>query len=237
MGVCPPTSATLLQNLASDSQHARWGEFVARYRPMMAAFMQSHFPTLDADEAIQQTLIALIRIFPVYHYVPDERGSFHNYLTGILRHKALKLRAAENRMLEQRRALSRAALSGASSGASLSRATSSGVSPDVSLSRAALAKEPYPPSAAPPRAAEEEAWRAAVFEIALQQYLADDTVQPRTKQVFARLSLNGEKPEAVAAAFGLTRNAVDQIRSRAMTRLRALVKALEQVDDARFEHN
>ena len=242
MGVCPPTSATLLQNLASDSQHARWGEFVARYRPMMAAFMQSHFPTLDADEAIQQTLIALIRIFPVYHYVPDEKGSFHNYLTGILRHKALNLRAAENRAVEQRRALSRAASIGApspcaSSGAALSRAALSGASPDVSLSRAALAKEPYPPPAAPPRAAEEEAWRAAVFEIALQQYLADDTVQPRTKQIFTRLALNGEKPEAVAAAFGLTRNAVDQIRSRAMTRLRALVKALEQVDDARFDHN
>lgn len=59
MGGCPQTSATLLQNLASDSQHARWGEFVARYRPMMAAFMRSSFPTLDADEAIQQTLIAL----------------------------------------------------------------------------------------------------------------------------------------------------------------------------------
>lgn len=227
MGGCPQTSATLLQNLASDSQHARWGEFVARYRPMMAAFMRSSFPTLDADEAIQQTLIALIRIFPVYRYVPDEKGSFHNYLTGVLRHKALKLRAAENRAAERRRALSRAASFYASSGAA--------------LSCAALAKEPSPlaatSAAASSRAAEEEKWRAAVFEIALQQYLADDAVQPRTKQIFTRLALNGEKPEAVAAAFGLTRNAVDQIRSRAMTRLRALVKALEQVDEAAFEHN
>lgn len=227
MGGCPQTSATLLQNLASDSQHARWGEFVARYRPMMAAFMRSSFPTLDADEAIQQTLIALIRIFPVYRYVPDEKGSFHNYLTGVLRHKALKLRAAENRAAERRRALSRAASFYASSGAA--------------LSCAALAKEPSPlaatSAAASSRAAEEEKWRAAVFEIALQQYLADDAVQPRTKQIFTRLALNGEKPEAVAAAFGLTRNAVDQIRSRAMTRLRALVKALEQMDEATFEHN
>ena len=170
-------------------------------------------------------LIALIRIFPVYRYVPDEKGSFHNYLTGVLRHKALKLRAAENRAAERRRALSRAASFYASSGAA--------------LSCAALAKEPSPLAAAEAasRAAEEEKWRAAVFEIALQQYLADDAVQPRTKQIFTRLALNGEKPEAVAAAFGLTRNAVDQIRSRAMTRLRALVKALEQVDEAAFEHN
>ena len=87
---CPTTSATLLRDLASDTQHARWGEFVARYRPMMEAYLRRHFPALDADEAIQETLIALIRIFPVYHYVPDEKGSFHNYLTGVLRHKALK---------------------------------------------------------------------------------------------------------------------------------------------------
>lgn len=241
MGGCPQTSATLLQNLASDSQHARWGEFVARYRPMMAAFMQSHFPTLDADEAIQQTLIALIRIFPVYRYVPDEKGSFHNYLTGVLRHKALKLRAAENRAAERRRALSRAASFGVTPPCASSGAPSFCASSDAALSCAALAKEPAPLAAASAaalsRAAEEEAWRAAVFEIALQQYLADDTVQPRTKQIFTRLALNREKPEAVAAAFGLTRNAVDQIRSRAMTRLRALVKALEQVDEATFEHN
>ena len=28
----PTTSTTLLRDLAQDSQHARWGEFVARYR-------------------------------------------------------------------------------------------------------------------------------------------------------------------------------------------------------------
>ena len=86
------------------------------------------------------------------------------------------------------------------------------------------------------RDADERAWREAVFEVALQQYLADETVQERTRQVFVRLAVNGEKPEAVAAAFGLTRNAVDQIRSRALRGLRARVRALERVDDAAFEH-
>ena len=204
---CPTTSATLLRDLASDTQHARWGEFVARYRPMMEACLRSHFPSLDADETIQETLIALIRIFPVYHYVPDEKGSFHNYLTGVLRHKALKAVASERRAADRRRAL---------------------------RERAATAATP---SAAAPDEADEKAYREAIFEIALQQYLADDAVEPRTKQVFTRLAVNGEKPEAVAASFGIARNAVDQIKSRALTRLRALVKALESVDDAEVEHN
>lgn len=80
------------------------------------------------------------------------------------------------------------------------------------------------------------AWRKAIFEIALQQYLADDTVQPRTKQIFVRLAVNGEKPEIVASAFGLSRNAVDQIRSRAMRSLRMRVMALEKVENAALGH-
>ena len=66
MAGIPTTSTTLLRELAQDSQHARGGEFVARYRPMMEAFMRERFPSLDADDVIQETLIELIRVFPVY---------------------------------------------------------------------------------------------------------------------------------------------------------------------------
>ncbi len=93
----PETSTTLLRNLARDSRHARWGEFVARYRPMMEAYMRERFPAVDADEAIQQTFVTLIKMLPVYHYSPEETGHFRNYLTGILRHKSLRLiKQAEN---------------------------------------------------------------------------------------------------------------------------------------------
>ena len=68
----PETSTTLLRDLAQDSQHARWAEFVERYRPMMEAFMRERFPTVEADDVIQETLIALIETLPVYHYSPEE---------------------------------------------------------------------------------------------------------------------------------------------------------------------
>ena len=88
MARIPTTSTTLLRDMANDLQHERWGEFVTRYRPMMEAFMHERFPSLEADDIIQETLIALCKILPSYRYAPDEKGHFHNFLTGILRNKA-----------------------------------------------------------------------------------------------------------------------------------------------------
>lgn len=206
MGATPRTSTTLLRDLADGEQHARWGEFISRYRPMMEAFMHRVFPSIDADEAIQETFIALIGIFPSYRYVPEEKGSFHCYLTGVLRHKALRMMEHERRLENCRKTFTE------------ERA-------NESCAQSAESREDS-----------DMAWRKAIFEIALQQYLADDTVQPRTKQIFVRLAVNGEKPEIVASAFGLSRNVVDQIRSRAMRSLRMRVMALEKVENAALGH-
>ena len=42
------------------------------------------------------------------------------------------------------------------------------------------------------------------------------------------VAIGGEKPADVAADYGLTRNAVDQIRHRVATRLRALATTLAE---------
>ena len=85
----PETSTTLLRDIA-DTDSARWPEFVSRYRPMMISYLKTHFPAVDADEIVQETLIALAKAMPRYRYAPDETGRFRNYLTGILRNRALK---------------------------------------------------------------------------------------------------------------------------------------------------
>ena len=193
----PETSTTLLRDLAQDSRHARWGEFVARYRPMMETYMHTRFPMVDADDAIQETLIALIKVFPVYHYSPEETGAFHNYLTGILRHRALRMIECESRRLGKE--LKYQEIEGLSA---------SGGNKDDGLS-----------------------WRESVFEIALQQLLADESINDRTKQVFVRVAVNGEKPESVAESFGIARNAVDQMKARMKERLRELANMLMKVDD------
>ena len=196
MADIPKTSTTLLNELACDTQHARWGEFVARYRPMMLSFMQERFPSLEAEEIKQDTLIALIEIFPVYHYSPEEKGSFHNYLTGILRNKALRQIQRENRRLVNLQ--------------------------DYAKEAKATAGNDARPDA--------DSAQKARFEIALRQLLADDTVHARTREVFRRVAVNGEKPDAVASDFGITRNAVDQMKNRMMSRLREFVAALEKVE-------
>ena len=71
----PETSTTLLKDIA-NGENARWTEFVARYRPMMRSYMKSHFPAVDADDAVQESLIALSNVISNYRYAPDETGRF-----------------------------------------------------------------------------------------------------------------------------------------------------------------
>ena len=85
----PSTSTTLLRQIGSDAHHARWAEFVARYMPMCRQYLRRHFPSLEADDIMQDTFIALAKALPDYHYAPKERGHFRNYLVGVLRNKAL----------------------------------------------------------------------------------------------------------------------------------------------------
>jgi RNA polymerase sigma factor (sigma-70 family) len=164
---------------------------------MMEAYMRTHFPTVDADDAIQETLIALIKVFPVYHYSPDETGAFHNYLTGILRRRALRVIESESRRLNKEQKYHE-----------IEELTASDGNEDDGSS-----------------------WRESVLEIALQQLLADESINYRTKQVFVRVAVNGEKPETVAESFGVTRNAVDQMKARMKDRLCELANALMKVED------
>ena len=103
--ILPPTSTTLLHELAADSRHARWTEFVTRYEPMMREFLRIRFPSIEADEVIAETLVALVGVLAHYRYSPEETGRFHNYLTGILRHKALRVCRAAERERRMRAAL------------------------------------------------------------------------------------------------------------------------------------
>ena len=68
--------------------------------------MRERFPFVEADEAIAETLISLVDVFGNYRYDPEETGRFHNYLTGILRHKALRIcrQAERERSLRERAA-------------------------------------------------------------------------------------------------------------------------------------
>jgi RNA polymerase sigma factor (sigma-70 family) len=192
----PRTSTTLLKQLAGSADHPRWAEFVARYRPMMQGYMRERFPGLEADDMIQETLLALMDALPGYVATPGGKSAFHNFLTGVLRHKALVVLRTDDRRkrLERNHA---------------EQAACAGTAPD---------------------AADEAAWRETVYAAALEQLLADPSVNARHKQMFVRTALMGEKAADVAASLLATRGAVDQAKKRMTARLRELVERLERVD-------
>ena len=198
MARIPTTSMTLLRDVASDSQHARWSEFVERYRPMMEAYLHERFPHVDADDMVQETLVALIKSMPAYRYVPEETGHFRNYLTGILRHKALRSTERSNRQGKLKN--------------DYAYAMARKVDGTIHLEDGG-----------------DDEWRRSLMEIALGQFLADESINARTREVFRRVAVNGEKPVSVAESFGISRNAVDQIKDRARRRLKDIIKALEEV--------
>ena len=194
----PDTSTALLRDVA-DSQHARWAVFHSRYEPMMKAFMRERFPSLDADDVIQETFIALVKALPRYSYNPKENGHFHNYLTGVLRNKALKFLVARNR--EQL----------------LREKASQSYQQSISSQGLSSNEEDY------------KKWRESVYEIAFQQLLADESIHERTKQVFVRLTIDGENPEAVAESLGVPYNTVIKMKERTLGRLRNYVEAMKSV--------
>ena len=190
----PDTSTTLLRDVA-DSQHARWAVFYSRYQPMMLAYLRERFPSLDADDIIQETFAALAKILPDYQYDPEKKGAFHNFLTGVLRNKALCALDANRRKMaiEERMQLA------------------------VTVNGKSVHEQSY------------HDWRESLFEVALQQLLADESIHDRTKQAFIRTAINGESIESVADSLGVQRNTVDCMRSRTLQQLREIVEKLKDL--------
>ena len=104
----PKTSESLLIAIASNPGSTRWAEFVKRYEPMMRAYLAARFPAIDADDAIQETLCALMALLPSYRYAPDETGLFRSYLTGVLRNKAMMAIRANARRIRREQAAAEA---------------------------------------------------------------------------------------------------------------------------------
>ena len=86
----PVTSISLLKVLGEDSQSPRWREFLRMYASTIDGFLFKHFPTVDAEDVVQETLRALVEKLPLYEYEPDTKGHFRNYLIGIARFKAIE---------------------------------------------------------------------------------------------------------------------------------------------------
>ena len=211
----PKTSEALLIAIASDPQSERWNEFVRRYEPMMREFMASKFPDVDADDAIQETLCALVRLLPSYRYAPDETGLFRSYLLGVLKNKALMAIRTEARRDKREH------------GAALLAEIERSAARPMELPGEGDEEPEEKPEGEPSAADERRKLRHVAYELALREFFDDPAVMPRTKEIFRRVALSGDPPAEVAELYGISRNAVDQIKARSVARIRKLAERLE----------
>lgn len=197
MSDIPETRISILKAISSSADSARWAEFVSAYEKPMRGFLCSKFPSLEADDVIQETMFALVKALPNYHYTPDERGHFRNYLMGILKHKAydvLRRRRTENEKRDD-------------------------YGKEIMAVRTDTRDE-----------VEEQAFREALVNAAIEQLLADDTINPTHREIFRTLVLQHKSPAETAELFGVERNNVDQIKNRLRARLAETVRAMEMSD-------
>ena len=68
----------MLKVLGEDAMSPRWTEFADKYMPVMSGYLAQHFPKLEADDIIQETLIALVAKLPDYRYALAEIAEDRN---------------------------------------------------------------------------------------------------------------------------------------------------------------
>ena len=187
----PVTSISLLKVLGEDSQSPRWREFLRMYASTIDGFLFKHFPTVDAEDVVQETLRALVEKLPLSEYDPDTKGHFRNYLIGIVRFKAIEQLKRRKREADLRAELEANA-----------------------QFEWECEKQSY--------SVDLRDWQREAYEAALAQFMADKSISTRDKEIFRRVALQGESPEAVAAIFDIKRNNVDQIKARLVAKLKEL---------------
>ena len=195
MNTPPATKISLIETISNCPDSVRWTEFCRTYEQPMRAYLASHYPSVDADDIIQETMIALMKALPNYRYDPDRKGHFRNYLIGIIRHKAvseIRRRQAEADNID------------------------------------AYAKNRVEHFHDDEDDANSDSMRKAIFEAAVTQLMADDSISSATREIFRHVVLMHEKPAQVAAEFGTTRNNVDQIKNRMINRLSELVQSMNR---------
>lgn len=197
MSDIPDTRISILKAISASADSARWAEFVNAYEKPMRGFLFTKYPSIEADDVIQETMFALVKALPNYHYTPDEKGHFRNYLMGILKHKACNILRCRQTESEKR----------------------DNYGKEIRTVRADTRDE-----------VEEHAFREALMNAAIEQLLADDTINPTHREIFRTLVLLHKTPAETAELFGVERNNVDQIKNRLRTRLAEIVRAMELSD-------
>jgi len=103
------TSLSLLERMRGGSNQLAWRDFVHAYSPLLMAFAKRlGLPDTDADDAVQETLLAVHATFREMSEPFDRsKGRFKSWLRGVAKNKVLDVRRRRARQArrEQREVL------------------------------------------------------------------------------------------------------------------------------------
>ncbi len=191
------TNESLLGRLRAENAHHAWQEFFDAYWGAILRYARKlGLSEAQAEEVLQETMVALMRLLPQFVY-NRRKGRFRNFLLTIVHRKSL-----------------------------------------ATLQRAARNREVrwHEAMEPPPRGATENEggadgeararWRDSLMEEAIRRLRAAPRLGENSFEVFEAYVLQGEPAAEVARRYGLTENAVYQIRNRFLRRLRIEVARL-----------
>ena len=213
-GTFPVTSMTLIakiKNLAPGDDAAAWVRFWDTYQGAIRQFAVFKGGPENADDIVMSVLGKLVEVLRSGQYTP-EKGKFHSYLaTMIVNEVHMAHRKDEVRQVDKRISIE-THLSGEDD--------ESGTIGDTIVA-------PQGDSAS----ALDEDWRRAVLSSAREHVLMHTALSDRDRQVYRAYAMEGEDIAAVAAKFGLSRNAVSQIKSRIEKRIIAAGRAMIEKEE------
>jgi len=197
MNAFPVTSVTLIakiRDLGPGRDSAEWVRFWDSYSLAIRQFAIMKGGEENADDIVMQVLGKLVDVLRSGQYTP-EKGKFHSYLATMI--------VNEVHMAHRR---------------NMARAGDRKVSLDADghsaegEERGSLAETLAAPETTPESI--DADWRQAVLQSALTHVLTKTALSQRDKDVYRAYALEGRDIADVAKTFGLTRNAVSQIKTR-----------------------
>ncbi|MBR0056600.1 MAG: sigma-70 family RNA polymerase sigma factor [Kiritimatiellae bacterium] len=203
-GQVPETSSTMLRALAGGADSLRWTEFVDLYTPVLLFWLRclkaGPLPSLSPDmfdDIVQETFVSLMKLFPRGGY-DRERARFRTLLQTILRKRAIDC------LMQSRRASLR-------------------FLPQETLERAEEAGR-IPAFAGHDDGDDARRLRADFARLLTDRVFRESNFSGQSKAIFLRLGA-GESADALAAEYGLERNAIYQMKSRVVAKLTAKARA------------
>jgi RNA polymerase sigma-70 factor (ECF subfamily) len=184
------TRATLLSKIRQPGAHRAWEEFYHLYGPIILAYSKKRgLDEKSAEDVLQETMIALMRIMPDFRY-DEKRGKFRNYLIGIVRRKIAN-------SLRRKAAIERKE-----------------VAMEVLFGPSPVVEGVIDPDMLSPDQAVDLLWVESLHEEAWRRVVKEFPQGDRSVAVYEAYERNGRTASEVARKFGIKVNAVYQIKSR-----------------------